>query len=160
MTALIVNGWTVLAHPLFLEQYAALLASAIDAKSTSSSTFKMSKPAKLLAAIIHIISEVIPADPANSAFNQGKTLGEGATHWKRVKFFQQYRLFYRYDARAKIIIIAWVNDDDTKRAYGSKTDAYRVFRKMLEAGRPPNNWEELLAEARKSPSLAEVLTEP
>ena len=37
---------------------------------------------------------------------------------------------------------------DTKRAYESSDDAYRVFRKMLENGNPPDDWSQLLAEAR------------
>ena len=37
----------------------------------------------------------------------------------RAKFFQQYRLFFRYHAQAKVIVFAWVNDEDTKQAYGS-----------------------------------------
>jgi toxin YhaV len=37
----------------------------------------------------------------------------------------------------KVIVLAWVNDEDTKRAYESSDDAYRVFRKMLETGQPP-----------------------
>jgi toxin YhaV len=40
-----------------------------------------------------------------------------------------------------------VNDAQTKRAYDSKTDAYRVFRRMLESGNPPDSWERLLAES-------------
>ncbi|WP_415208870.1 type II toxin-antitoxin system YhaV family toxin [Rudaea sp.] len=36
----------------------------------------------------------------------------------------------------------------TKRAYESNDDAYRVFRKMLDSGHPPNDWNRLLAEAR------------
>ncbi len=158
MTALIVNGWTILAHSLFLQQYDALLLAAIDAQSKNPSTYNGSKPAKLLAAVIHLLTEVIPADPTNPVFNQGRTLGDGATHWKRAKFYQQYRLFFRYDLRAKIIIIAWVNDDTTRRAYGSKSDAYRVFRKMLEDGHPPNSWDQLLAEARAAPSLADKIS--
>jgi toxin YhaV len=47
-----------------------------------------------------------------------------------------------------VIVYAWVNDDDTKRAYESSDDAYRVFRKMLESGHPPGDWDQLLAEAR------------
>ncbi len=43
---------------------------------------------------------------------------------------------------------AWVNDENTKRAYESSDDAYRVFRKMLESGHPPDDWSQLLAEAR------------
>jgi len=28
------------------------------------------------------------------------------------------------------------------------SDAYRVFRRMLESGHPPDNWDQLLAEAK------------
>jgi toxin YhaV len=48
-----------------------------------------------------------------------------------------------------VIVYGWVNDEDTKRAYDSKTDAYAVFSKMLEKGHPPNDWNALLAEAKK-----------
>jgi toxin YhaV len=47
-----------------------------------------------------------------------------------------------------VIVYAWVNDEDTKRAYESCDDAYRVFRKILESGHPPDDWNQLLAEAR------------
>lgn len=47
-----------------------------------------------------------------------------------------------------MLVFVWVNDENTKRAYESGDDAYRVFRKMLESGRPPDNWGQLLAEAR------------
>jgi len=43
---------------------------------------------------------------------------------------------------------AWVNDVGTQRAYESSEDAYQVFRKMLKSGHPPDNWGQLLAEAR------------
>jgi toxin YhaV len=49
-----------------------------------------------------------------------------------------------------VIVFAWVNDEDTKRAYESGDDAYRVFRKMLESGHPPDDWEQLLAQATES----------
>lgn len=45
---------------------------------------------------------------------------------------------------------AWVNDEDAKRAYEIGDDAYRVFRKMLETGHPPDDWGQLLAEAQPS----------
>ena len=45
-------------------------------------------------------------------------------------------------------MFAWVNDTDTRRAYESNDDAFRVFRKMLERGHPPDDWGQLLAEAR------------
>jgi toxin YhaV len=48
-----------------------------------------------------------------------------------------------------VIVFARVNDEDTKRAYESADDAYRVFRRMLDSGRPPSDWNQLLAEARE-----------
>jgi toxin YhaV len=36
------------------------------------------------------------------------------------------------------------------RAYGSKTDAYAVFGRMLARNRPPNDWQQLAAECRKA----------
>lgn len=65
----------------------------------------------------------------------------------RAKFFQQYRLFFRFHLPSKTIVLAWVNDEDTKRAYDSGDDAYRVFRKMLGTGRPPDDWNALLKNA-------------
>jgi toxin YhaV len=50
-----------------------------------------------------------------------------STHWFRAKFFQQYRLFFRYHRESRIIIYAWVNDEESKRAYESASDAYRTF---------------------------------
>ncbi|MBI3178724.1 MAG: type II toxin-antitoxin system YhaV family toxin, partial [Deltaproteobacteria bacterium] len=75
---------------------------------------------------------------------QGSTLGPAYKHWLRAKFFQQYRLFFRYHKASKAIVYAWVNDEDTKRAYDSPDDAYRVFRAMLQGGNPPDSWDALL----------------
>lgn len=36
----------------------------------------------------------------------------------------------------------------TPSAHESGDDAHRVFRKMLESGHPPGDWNQLLAEAR------------
>ena len=81
-------------------------------------------------------------------YRQGATLGDDRKHWFRAKFFQQYRLFFRFHQTSKIIVYAWVNDEDTKRAYDSNTDAYLVFKKMLDRGYPPDEWDELLAAAK------------
>jgi toxin YhaV len=59
-----------------------------------------------LGAINKLILEEIPSDPSHSRFKLGKTLGDGNTHWYRAKFYQQYRLFFRFNTRAKIIVYA------------------------------------------------------
>ena len=47
-----------------------------------------------------------------------------------------------------MIVFAWVNDEDTKRGYESGDYAYRVFRKMLASGHPPDDWDQRLKEAK------------
>lgn len=96
---------------------------------------------KRFAAIQKLIFEIIPQNPTSTDFRQGTTLGNSYKHWFRAKFFQQYRLFFRFHKQSKTIIYGWVNDEKNKRAYGSKTDAYSVFAKMLKSGRPPDDWD-------------------
>jgi len=146
--SVVINGWTLFAHPLFLAQLEAL-AQQVDAlKQKDPSGYHKKNASKRLAAIAKLAFEVIPQDPTRPEYRQGGTLGNEHKHWFRAKFFQQYRLFFRYHAQAKIIVFAWVNDEKTKRAYQSSNDAYRVFRKMLDSGHPPDDWSQLLDEAR------------
>lgn len=147
---LVVNRWTVFAHPLFLAQLEALIRQVEGIKQKDPAGFTKKNATKRLAAIAKLVFEVIPQDPSRAEYRQGNTLGEDHKHWFRAKFFQQYRLFFRYHASSKVIVFAWVNDDDTKRAYESSDDAYRVFKKMLESGHPPDNWDDLLAEAQSA----------
>jgi len=145
---LVIHGWTVFAHPLFLAQIEALVQQVEAFKQKNPAGYVKKNASKRLAAITKLAFDVIPQDPTRPEYRQGNTLGDDYKHWFRAKFFQQYRLFFRYHARSKVIVLAWVNDDDTKRAYESGDDAYRVFRKMLGSGHPPDDWNELLAEAR------------
>jgi len=68
---------------------------------------------KRLAAITKLAFDVIPQDPARREYRKGGTLGGDREHWLRAKFFQQYRLFFRYHAPSKVIVLAWVNDRDS-----------------------------------------------
>ena len=145
---LVVNGWILIAHPLFLDAVE-LLAAEVEALARKDpSGYTKRAATKRLAAINRLIFEVIPADPLNPAFRLGHTLGSDNSGWFRAKFFQQYRLFFRFHSEMKVIVYAWVNDNDTLRAYDSDSDAYRTFQRMLASGNPPTDWEALLREAR------------
>lgn len=146
-TPLVINGWSIFVHPLFLSQLEALTGQVEALKRKDSHGYVKKNATKRLAAIQKLAFEVIPQDPTRPEYRQGGTLGIEYKHWFRVKFFQQYRLFFRYHAQAKIIVLAWVNDEDSRRAYESSADAYRVFRKMLEGGNPPDDWDVLLRQA-------------
>src|ERR1035437_5221288 len=107
---LAVNGWTLFAHPLFLDRVDVL-------RARDPVGYPRKNATKRLAAIAALAFELIPQDPTRSEYRQGSTLGADRKHWFRARFFQQYRLFFRYHQASRIIVYAWVNDDDTKRAY-------------------------------------------
>ena len=148
--SLVINGWTVFCHPLFLDDFTSLIEKVEALKEKDPQNFEKKSAAKRLAAIAKLAFEVIPQDPSLPDYRQGVTLGNDHKHWFRAKFFQQYRLFFRFDSASKIIVFVWVNDEKNKRAYGSKTDAYRVFEKMLNSGHPPDEWSQLLKESQDS----------
>jgi toxin YhaV len=143
-----VNGWELFLHPLFLDQLEKLTASVERARKKDPRGWRKSANAKVLAAIHNLVRKTIPEDPTRTEYRQGGTLGEDRKHWFRAKFGGgRFRLFFRYSTSAKVIIFAWVNDETTLRTYGAKTDAYAVFRKMLDKGNPPDNWAALLKAA-------------
>jgi toxin YhaV len=144
---IVIHDWKVFAHPLFLDKFEELLVQVANLRQKYPKDFKQKNAAKRLDAIIKLAFDVIPEDPTRTEYRQGDTLGDEYKHWFRAKFFQQYRLFFRYHRESKIIVLAWVNDENSKRAYESDKDAYRVFRKMLESGNPPDDWNNLLSDA-------------
>lgn len=152
-----VNGWELFAHPLLLDQLEKLVTAVEKLKAKKPDEYWSSASFKLLAALHHLLFVVIPSEPALPEYRQGHTLGDDYKHWFRAKLGgQRFRLFFRFDTRAKVIIYAWVNDEDTKRTYGSKKDAYAVFRKMLDSGEPPDDWDALLKAARTPDALARL----
>ncbi len=154
---MVVDGWTIFAHPLFLDQLERATAAVEAAKARDPVGYRGTAQAKLLAMIARLVFETIPADPTRRDYRQGDTLGQARKHWFRVKFGNgRFRLFFRYDSRTKVIILAWVNDETTLRTYGAKTDAYRVFAGMLDEGNPPDDWPALLAAASAEPAVARL----
>jgi toxin YhaV len=146
---MVVNGWRLYVHPLFEQQFRQLVEQ-VEALAAKDPTGYKELPApKLLATINRHIRETIPRNPGAAEFRQGNTLGSDNRHWFRAKFHERYRLFYRFSSREKLIIYAWVNDERTLRKSGFRTDPYRVFRAMLEAGDPPSTMEQLLVRAKE-----------
>lgn len=147
---LVVHGWTIFAHPLFLAQIEELTRQVEALRRKDPRGYTSKNATKRPAAIVKLAFDVIPQDPTRAEYRLGQTLGVQHRHWFRAKFFRQYRLFFRYHATSKTIVLAWVNDAETKRAYESADDAYKVFGKMLAGGNPPDDWASLLAAARET----------
>ena len=141
-----VRGWTLLAHPQFLTQMERLVAAAKAEDAGPTGT--PGPNTKLLAHLLDLAFDKIPRDPGNPAFRHGGALRGDRKNWFRAKTGNgRYRLFYRFQSAARVIVYAWVNDENSLRTYGGKTDAYAVFAKMLDAGNPPDDWDALVVSA-------------
>lgn len=145
---LVINGWNIFGHSLFLNQVETLIQQVESLRQKDPINYQKKNATKRLAAILKLTFEIIPQDLTLPEYRQGATLGDTNKHWFRVKFFQQYYIFFRYHLKSNVIVYAWVNDGSTKQEYDSKTDAYRIFEKMLNGVHPPNNWEQLIKEAK------------
>jgi toxin YhaV len=141
------QGWLLLAYPEFLDKFSKLSNQAREILASGNPAALHHPKVKRMAALDTLVFDVIPSNPASSRYLLGNTLSPKHRSWRRAKFGGQYRVFFRFDSKAKIIVFGWLNDDETLRSYGSKKDAYAVFRKMLESGHPPTSWGDLLEES-------------
>ena len=154
---IVINGWRIFAHPLFLTEIEELLIHVDNLRQKYPQDYQRKNATKRLAAIVKLAFNDIPQDPTRSDYRQGLTLEKNYKHWFRAKFFQQYRLFFRYHQDSKILVYVWVNDEKSKRAYESNTDAYQVFKKMLESGDPPDDWDNLIEISRSETNRLEKI---
>lgn len=155
---MIVKGWTLLFHAGIVGQLRRLSEAAARAHRADPRRSRANANVKLLAAIARLVLDVVPSDPGRPEYRLGNTLGPEYRNWFRVKFGGRFRLFFRYDGRARLIVFAWVNDEQTLRKRGSKSDPYAVFRAMLKRGDPPADWDALVKAAGKMPrDLADAI---
>lgn len=152
------HGWSLFGHALLLDQIDKLIIAAERARQTDPAGWQGNANVKLLAALRDLMLDRVPRDPLGAAFRQGNTLGPGHRHWFRAKFGgNRFRLFFRADRAARVVVYALANDRDTLRKAGAASDPYAVFAGMLAAGNPPDDWPKLLA-AAQDPAVAARFT--
>ena len=139
------HGWNLLFHDCLIGQLQKLEAAAARAQAQDPEGFESNANVKLFYALSQLILETVPSDPHRDEYRQGNTMGAAFRHWRRAKMGRRFRLFFRFDSKTRVIIFAWVNDENTLRSSGAKTDPYAVFQKMLKSGHPPDDWQALLA---------------
>lgn len=145
---LVVNGWTLYAWTGFAERWEALRREVARLRAERPPEAVRRHPAaKTLAMVSALVLREIPADPGAPEYRLGHALGPRHTHWRRAKFFRRFRLFFRYHSERRIIVYAWLNDEQTLRKAGARSDVYAVFAAMLARGTPPGDIEELLRAA-------------
>ncbi len=143
------HGWTLLFHDCLIEQLQRLHRAVQRAQRSDPPGFASNANVKVFHALSRLMLEVIPQDPSRDEYRQGSTLGPRYRHWRRARIGRRFRLFFRYDARAKVIVYAWVNDRSTLRSSGSRSDPYTVFARMLTRGHPPDDWASLMTASRQ-----------
>jgi toxin YhaV len=114
VVGVLAHGYTLLPHPLIVEQLTRL---------TNAAAREAAPPAapgpnrKLLAHVHDLIFDKIPQDPGAAQYRHGGTIPGGHRQWFRGKTGNgRYRIFYRYDSVARVIVYAWINDADTMSA--------------------------------------------
>jgi len=149
------QGWRLFGWRGFRLRFQQLVEEVEELQAEDPEGYTQHPTTKLLAAVHTLIVQEIPRDPGTSRFQQGNTLGPAHRHWHRAKY-RRYRLFYRFHSDPKVIVYAWLNDEATLRQQGAHTDPYVVFRKMLERGRPPTTWNELLEQSKPLQRLLDL----
>lgn len=140
-----VNGWRLYTWSAFRDRWDELMKAVEELRREDPTGYKHHPRTRFLAHLRKVVLEDIPRDPGDARYRQGKTMGSDYTHWRRAKFGGRFRLFFRYHSGARMIVYVWLNDEDTLRKAGSRSDVYATFRSMLETGRPPSDWDNLVA---------------
>lgn len=107
------HGWTLLFHDCVAEQLQKLSAAADWVRQADPEGFEGNANVKLFRALSQVILDAVPTDPARDEYRQSNTLGAAYRHWRRAKVGRRFRLFFRYDSKASVIVFAWVNDEVT-----------------------------------------------
>lgn len=141
--------WHLFAWTDFARQFSALFREVERLRETDPVGYRNHPRSRLLAAVLRLVRDVIPSNPASESFRQGNTLGPTHRHWFRAKFFDRFRLFFRFSSERRIIVYVWMSDEGTLRKSSARSDPYHVFRQMLERGSPPEDFEALLAESQR-----------
>jgi toxin YhaV len=131
-----INGWNILFHPVFDEQWQNLRSSVKSLRSRLSKEDFIKHPqVKLFKAVTVGIEQKIPSDPLASYFALKKPL-QKYSRMKKMGLPNRYRLFFKVFSEQQTIIILWLG---FPRKQGDKKDCYQVFSKMVEQGQFPTN---------------------
>ena len=144
-----INGWTILFHPLFDDQWQQLLNLVKSLRSRlSQEDFVQHPQVKLFKALTVGIEQKIPNEPLASYFALRKPLDK-YSRLKKMGLPNRYRLFFKVFPQQKVIIILWLG---FPRKEGDKKDCpkgyrfayYCVFAKMVKKEQFPLSLKDLI----------------
>ena len=142
------SGWKLFAHPAFSETFDALVAEVERLRTADRKGYRQHPKTKLLKRIVDLVEiENFRATQGRPNIRWATLLGPEHRHWRRAKFLGRFRLFFRYSSKDRVIIYAWLNDQNTLRKAGGRNDPYTIFNSLLRKRRPPDGWDALMMEA-------------
>lgn len=141
-----IGEWSILYTKIFQIILLELERDVLAISSIDPVGYRSHPKTKLLQRVFLAITVDVPADPNNKKFRLGSFLGERYKSWRRVKdgLPDRYRLFFQFLSTDKKIIYAWINDENTLRKNGSRTDVYRAFKRLVDGGKIQNDYKELV----------------
>lgn len=142
---LVINGWTFLAWPAFDTRWVALIRAVTKQRATNPERPPACPEAAVLAALMRVIRDHVARDPNAPDHRLRQPLGA----WRRVKFLGRLRLFYRFSSAHRLVVLTWLNDENTPWKEGASTDPYVVFAGMLTRGEIPEDWDALVKTAKR-----------
>lgn len=99
---LIVKGWSIVAHPKWLEKFESWIES-VDERPALNRT-------RPLAALTRLSFETLPENPLRSEYRAPTASGDEDGHWYCAEYWPQARLFFRCDPGARLLIYAWFEE--------------------------------------------------
>jgi toxin YhaV len=114
---------------------------------------------KLFAAVVHLLRDIVPADPNAPRFRLGGDL-RTFRRAKKLGLPPRCRLFWVFSELHRTIVFLHLNDENTLRKDGANTDPYEIFRRKVARGEIGSDFEANLrawraanpdAEPRESP---------
>ena len=148
------HGWPLLIHGCLIDQLRNLHRAVERTQRRDTAGSASNANVKLFQTLSRLMPVVIPQDPSRAEYRQGNTFGPQRRRRRRAKVGRGFRLFFRFDTKAKVIVYVWVNDQSTLRSTGSRTDPYTVFAKMLAQGNPPGDWAALMTASKEGWQIA------
>jgi toxin YhaV len=99
---LIVKGWSIVAHPKWLEKFELWIASVDERRAPDR--------ARPLAALTRLAFGTLPENPLRSEYRAPEASGDEDGHWYCAEYWPQSRLFFRCDPGARLLIYAWFEE--------------------------------------------------
>ncbi len=131
------NNYLLKAHEMFFQRTVALN-NEVNAlrKTLSDEELKQHDTVKLAKRVYAATLEIIPANPNDPSYY----LKDDLKKYRRYKQgLSRYRLFFAFSNIPKIILYLYLNDKDSLRKEGGKSDPYEQFRAFVRQGKVAHN---------------------